>query len=211
MLIISDVEMPDMDGYQMCRSLKDDNTTRHIPIILLTSLAQPTDVIQALEVSADSYLTKPYDENLLLSKIKYFLSVYNEAGKEHRIETVTGEYAGKQFHVTASPQQILNLLLTVYDNSIRQNQELVRTKSELARSNQQLQQKLNELQNSEYNFRTVVSTIPDIIYRIDKAGRFTLTKEAIQKLGYHPDDLIGKHFSTIIADKYLDCVSRDKV
>src|SRR5271169_650015 len=61
-LIISDIVMPEMDGYQLCKTIKSDEKLGHIPVILLTSLSDPEDIINGLECGADYFITKPYDE-----------------------------------------------------------------------------------------------------------------------------------------------------
>lgn len=69
-LILLDIMMPKMDGYQVCRFLKFDEAFKHIPIILLTARAQPQDKKWGLAVGADDYVSKPFDQADLLKKIK---------------------------------------------------------------------------------------------------------------------------------------------
>ncbi len=64
-IVISDIIMPEMDGYELCRQIKANELYRDISVILLTSLSQPQAVIWALQCGADKFLTKPYDENHL--------------------------------------------------------------------------------------------------------------------------------------------------
>src|SRR4030042_4233173 len=71
--VISDIVMPEMDGYQLCRQIKADERLKDIPVILVTSLSEPRDVIKGLECGADNFITKPYDETFLLSRIRYLL------------------------------------------------------------------------------------------------------------------------------------------
>jgi two-component system cell cycle response regulator len=69
-LVLLDVMMPGMDGFEVCRRLKDDEETRHIPIVLLTALDGRGDRIQGLEAGADEFLTKPIDDVLLFARVK---------------------------------------------------------------------------------------------------------------------------------------------
>lgn len=68
-LIIMDVMMPPPNGFQVCRQLKDDPHTRHIPVILLTAKSTESDQFWGMEAGADAYLTKPYNPEELLTKI----------------------------------------------------------------------------------------------------------------------------------------------
>jgi two-component system cell cycle response regulator len=69
-LILLDVMMPGMDGYQTCRRLKADNRTVHIPVVMVTALGDPTERLQGLEVGADDFLTKPVDYTTLLARVR---------------------------------------------------------------------------------------------------------------------------------------------
>lgn len=72
-IILMDVMMPPPNGFQTCRTLKDDPQLKHIPIILLTAKTQESDKFWGTESGADGYLTKPYNSNELLSKIEELL------------------------------------------------------------------------------------------------------------------------------------------
>lgn len=72
-LIILDLMLPKMDGYKVCRMLKFDEKYRKIPIILFTAKAQEEDVKLGEEVGADAYVTKPFEPQVLLDKIKELL------------------------------------------------------------------------------------------------------------------------------------------
>jgi signal transduction histidine kinase/DNA-binding response OmpR family regulator/streptogramin lyase len=69
-LVVSDIMMPNMNGFDLCKKLKSTYETSHIPIILLTALSEKTDQMQGLRLGADDYLTKPFDINLLIQRIK---------------------------------------------------------------------------------------------------------------------------------------------
>ena len=72
-LILLDVMMPKMDGYQVCRFLKFDEEYKHIPIVLLTARGQKQDKETGKKVGADGYLTKPFEKDVLLDKIGQLL------------------------------------------------------------------------------------------------------------------------------------------
>jgi signal transduction histidine kinase len=74
-IIISDIIMPEVDGVQLCRELKNDINTSHIPIILLTARATEKDIIRGLEAGADDYITKPFHIRVLLTRVKNLISL----------------------------------------------------------------------------------------------------------------------------------------
>ncbi len=79
-LIILDLMLPGIDGYQVCSMLKRDRRYAHIPIIILTARIQQKDYELAMELGADAFLTKPFESQVLLSKIEELLK--NNKGEE---------------------------------------------------------------------------------------------------------------------------------
>lgn len=73
-LIILDLMLPKLDGYKVCRLLKFDPGTKKIPILIFTARAQAEDIKLATECGADAYLTKPFEAQILLDKLKELLS-----------------------------------------------------------------------------------------------------------------------------------------
>ena len=69
-LIIADCEMPVMDGIEMCRQLKETEGTQHIPVVFLTGLDTPRNVIDCFETDAENYLNKPIKPKILLEEIQ---------------------------------------------------------------------------------------------------------------------------------------------
>ncbi len=69
-LILLDVMMPEIDGYETCRRLKEDGRTLHIPVVMVTALSEPEERLRGLEAGADDFLTKPVDYDTLLARTK---------------------------------------------------------------------------------------------------------------------------------------------
>ncbi len=69
-LVLSDIQMPEMDGYQLCRRLKQDRHTRDIPVIFISARADAADKVRGLEVGAVDYITKPFDRAEVLARIR---------------------------------------------------------------------------------------------------------------------------------------------
>ncbi len=69
-LVLLDVMMPDMDGFEVCRRLKTNTVTHHIPVVMVTALDQPSDRVRGLEAGADDFLTKPIPEPALIARVR---------------------------------------------------------------------------------------------------------------------------------------------
>jgi ligand-binding sensor domain-containing protein/signal transduction histidine kinase/DNA-binding response OmpR family regulator len=74
-LVISDVMMPEMDGIELCRRLKQDMATSHLPVILLTAKNEPVDIVSGYESGAEAYVSKPFDPNILELQIKNIIQL----------------------------------------------------------------------------------------------------------------------------------------
>ena len=73
-LILLDLMLPKLDGYKVCRLLKFDERYKHIPILMLTAKTQEKDKVLGLETGADEYITKPFEMDYLMEKVKTYLS-----------------------------------------------------------------------------------------------------------------------------------------
>lgn len=85
-VVILDIMMPDVDGWEICRSLRSDSRTKYIPIIMLTALDETHHVVKGFECGADDYLAKPFDNAELFARIK---SVLTKAGKGMAVDLLT--------------------------------------------------------------------------------------------------------------------------
>ncbi|OHC49289.1 MAG: hypothetical protein A3J25_14835, partial [Pseudomonadales bacterium RIFCSPLOWO2_02_FULL_63_210] len=162
-IVISDIVMPEMDGYELCRRLKSDALTAGIPVILVTRLADARDVVRGLACGADNFIVKPYDEKYLLSRIRYFL-VNLELRSHERVQIgVEVMLEGERHFITASRQQILDLLISTYEQGVRLNHELQSKHDQLARS--------NSLLNCLFHFTSGLTDAKTEVHVIDAALR----------------------------------------
>jgi CheY-like chemotaxis protein len=91
-LVVSDIMMPDMDGFDLCKLMKSTYETSHIPIILLTALSEKTEQLYGLGLGADDYLTKPFDMGILKQRIKMIIR-NREAVREKAMRVIKGSTA----------------------------------------------------------------------------------------------------------------------
>jgi PAS domain S-box-containing protein len=212
-LIITAITMPVMNGFDLCRRLKTEPAFSSIPVILLTNLTDPMDIIHGINAKADGYITKPYEDAFLLEKIHFLLNQAQAQSllAQEEAEEIEITFAGHNHVVSASRQHILNLFLSTYENSLIQNRILRRNQVEMRELNERLSRKNEALIESEERFRILVSTIPDIVYKIDQVGRFTFLNDAVSQLGFMPEELLGKHFAEIIMPEEAPRVCREQV
>lgn len=208
-VVISDIIMPEMDGYQLCQQIKAGERLKDIPVILVTALSDPKDIIKGIECGADNFIVKPYDEKYLLYMIQHVL-----ANQElHRGESAQMEFffRGQKYFITADRLQILNLLLSMYETAVQKNLELIKAQDELRALNEQLEEKVEErtkalseeiterkrageaLKESEERFRSLVETTSDWIWEVDEEAVYIYASPKVNDiLGYEPEEVVGK-------------------
>jgi signal transduction histidine kinase len=146
-LIVSDIVMPEMNGYDLCRRVKDDPQLSGVPVILVTTLSDPQDVIRGLECRADNFILKPYEAEQLLRRIQFVL-VNSEMRRSDQpgmgLEIMFG---GQKHFITADRLQILNLLLSTYEAAMERNEELSATRDTLRLTNQKLEELTRDLES----------------------------------------------------------------
>jgi PAS domain S-box-containing protein len=141
-IVISAVLLPEMDGYALCREIKADENLKDIPVILLTSLSDSKDIIRGLECGADNFITKPYDEDLLLSRIEYIVlnrELRLGAGTQTGLEII---FNGEKYSITPERQQMVDLLISTYEMAVHKSFRLQRAEEKLNALNEHLEEEV---------------------------------------------------------------------
>jgi PAS domain S-box-containing protein len=186
-LVLSDIVMPEMDGYELTRQLKAHHELRDIPVILVTTMSEPEDVILGLECGADNFVIKPYDERYMVSRVHYMLM-----NREYLRLTQDGN-AGVEIHfndrrhyITADRLQILNLLLSTYEAAAQRNRDLRRSQEELERRSAEVTSTNRFLDSLIENIPNMVfiKDVPDLRFiHLNRAGEDLLGRPRSEVLG----------------------------
>ena len=138
-MVISDIMMPEMSGFELCTRIKAEESTWRIPVILLTSLSHREEVIEGLSCGADLFITKPYDEKNLITQVQQIIADGTNVYRQRMPINLVVQTAGKSHEITVYPHQILTLLLSTYDAAVARNHELLQTQNELQSLNVELE------------------------------------------------------------------------
>jgi PAS domain S-box-containing protein len=210
-LIISDIVMPEMDGYELCRRVKADAHLADVPVILVTTLSDPQDVICGLECRADNFILKPYDERQLLARVQFVLVNHEMRQTEQPGMGLEIFFNGQKHFIAADRLQILNLLLSTYDAAMQRNKELSRAQDKLREANSELQQLTLDLENrvthrtrelkrsnealreSKQLLDSFINNATTVICVKDLAGRFLMVNRRFEELFHTTQaEILGK-------------------
>jgi class 3 adenylate cyclase len=137
-----------MDGHALCRAVKSDPDLRHIPVLMLTSLAATSDILAGLREGADAYVTKPYDPEHVLDRIDHLLA--QDPAADRPGAPLELDYGGERLLLDVSRRQLLNLLLSTYENILQQNAKLAEMHRDLADANRQVEESLRKTRELLY-------------------------------------------------------------
>ena len=197
-LIITDVMMPVMDGFECCRILKEDLKTCHIPIILLTALVGDEDVVKGIELGADDYILKPFNPEILRTKVKRLIKSRVELKQIYTkllmpsINTIGDIQEENDIAIKIEDPFVTQILKIINDNLQNQEFNVKKLAEMLNMSQPTLYRRVKQLTNF-----TIIELVRGV--RLKRSAELLRTKkysvqEVAEMVGYNDIPTFRKHF-----------------
>ncbi len=220
-LVISDVVLPGMSGYDLCEQIKNHPSKGHVAVILLTSLSDPMNIIKGLECGANNFITKPYEADYLLARVCTILDRKANRGDGKGRNGAEVVFQGKALNVKSDKEQILDLLVASFEDMVRTNQELKISKAELVSAKRQVDEYARKLESrvrtteekrnraeealveSERRHRRLVEFSPDAMF-INRSNLIVFANQPCLKLfgATAAEQVLGKSVFDFIHPDY---------
>lgn len=204
-LIISDIMMPEMDGYELSRKIKTNEKTNHIPVILLTAKADTRDKLEGLETGADDYLIKPFNSEELKIRVKNLIKIRKQMREKYQSQMLIKP---SEVVVPSSQKVFIDRLISLIEKNISNEKFSVEILAdEIGLSRAQLHRKIKAITNqspSEFirNYRLQraaellkqdAGNIAEISYRVGFSSQAYFTKTFQEVYGQTPLDFKRQH------------------
>ncbi|QQS36629.1 MAG: response regulator [Ignavibacteriales bacterium] len=204
-LVISDIMMPEMNGYQLCSKLKTNEKTNHIPVILLTAKASTEDKLEGLETGADDYLIKPFNEDELKIRVRNLITIRRQMREKYQTQMLVKP---ADVVVPSSQKVFVDKLVSIIEKNIDSEEFSVEMLcDEIGMSRTQLHRKVKAITNqsaSEFirNFRLQkaaellkrdAGNIAEISYRVGFGSQAYFTKVFQEVYNTTPLDYKKQH------------------
>jgi signal transduction histidine kinase len=194
--------MPGLSGYDLCRRIKAGAGGHHTPVILLTALHEPRDIIQGLECGADNFISKPYAVPHLIARINALLARAQRRPEPPHDDGVEISFRGMQFTITAGKEQILTFLASTFEDFVhaqrreqdyRLAQQRQRLEAEAARNREELLRRDKEtLDGMLRNLVTMQQELCRVNAELDrKVGELTRANLALLEMNRLKGDFLA--------------------
>ncbi|MBE0571538.1 MAG: response regulator [Ignavibacteriaceae bacterium] len=202
-LIVSDIMMPKMDGYEMTRSIRQNNKTSHIPIILLTAKSDKDSKLEGLGLGADDYLIKPFDSDELLARIKNLIETRRFLQEKFGSGTTITEKVEKA-KLSCLDEQFMNRIMLVIDEHLAEEEfSIEEFGKDVGMSRSQIHRKLKALtgKSTSMYLRTVrlakakqmlaekIGNISEISYKVGFSSPAYFSRCFKEEFGHAPSEV----------------------
>jgi PAS domain S-box-containing protein len=206
-VVLTDIIMPEMDGYELCSAIKKMEDLKEIPVVLVTQLFDPPDLIKGLEAGANDIIIKPFEPEHVIARLTSIIQSRAHPDSVNTPSALRLSFNGKTHILPENQLRTPAILLSSYDVAIRKNTELQEACDNLAAVNEDLrlkvdsleqanekllssldpdkQQELKKILESEDRYRMITELSPFPISFMDSAGEYQyVNKKFIQLFGY---------------------------
>lgn len=151
-MVLTDIVMPEMDGYVLCSAIKKNQDTADIPVILVTQLFDPPDLMKGLEAGANDIIIKPFKPEHVISRITSTLRSLEHQDSDGANHTLEVSFDGETHRIPEDQLRTPAIILSSYNAAMRKNAELQETNERLAVTNEDLLQKVENLEQEKEKF-----------------------------------------------------------
>ncbi len=184
-IILLDIRMPGMDGYEVCRRLKEDEETRSIPVIFLSALEAEQDKLKAFEVGGADYVMKPIRAAEVMARINTHLA----------LRRALIELEGRNAELEA-------IRVTLEERAAERSLELQHTNENLRREIEVNLKTVAALRRSERNYRRIIDTANEGIWMFDPGGNtVSVNAKMAGLLGYEPKEMTGQPVTAFLFEE----------
>jgi two-component system cell cycle response regulator len=174
-MVISDIVMPEMDGYELCRRIKQDPENADMPVILLTALSEPSDVISGLASGASDFLGKPYNEQSLVARINRALTNRALRAGASQDDGVEVFFSGQKYTLQSESSQNVDFLLSSFEDAVEKNVQL-------NEANAQLKDALSKISSLETRYQRLMEFSPAALLVVGMDGAIWFANQAAETL-----------------------------
>jgi PAS domain S-box-containing protein len=170
-VVVSDVLMPKMDGYDVCRALRRDPRTKDVPVLLLTGSTEPSAVLRALEAGATNFCSKSVDGPKLLARVERLVAEREREGGQPA--------AAREVRVDAPAERLVRVLYTALEDAAAREEELRVTQADLKRAIDGEREARAAAQASEARYRFLSDVMPQLVWSTSASGRLEYVNQRL--------------------------------
>ncbi len=202
-LVVADIVMAGMNGYDLCRRIKTDLGRRDLPVVLLTTLGDPMDIVRGLECGADNYVTKPYEAERLVARLRHVVAARERRRSGTASLGITIHFLGTMFTISSEKEQILDLLISSVEDVVRACDALRQSEQKLAEAHTKLDAYARRIANqarvTSEKYWALMQHAADAILVLDTSGGILeANARATELLGRPLDSLLTQPFESFV-------------